>query len=100
MAGRAHRGTGRNRALEDENKGLRSALTEAYGVSAELRARIEELEKKKTPPPSCVKPNRPKKADLAGREQRVRAAAHNHGRRRGTPTRVERHAYEACPDCG
>ncbi len=37
---------------------------------------------------------------MAGGVRRVRAAGHNHGRRRGTPTRVERHAFASCPDCG
>jgi len=91
----------------DESADLRGELTQAVAVIAALRAenealrhRIAEVEKKKTPPPSFVKPNRPQKAAMAGRVRRVRAAVHNHGRRRGTPTRVERHAFATCPDCG
>jgi transposase len=86
---------------------LQAELTQAVGVITALRAenealrqRIAELEKKKRPPPSFVKPNRPRKADMAGRVRLLRAAVHNHGRRRSTPTRVERHAYDVCPDCG
>lgn len=89
-------------STQDEIAGLRAELTQAVAVIAALRAeneglrhRIAELEKKKTPPPSFVKPNRPEKADMAGGVRRVRAAVHNHGRRRGTPTRVKRQADAA-----
>lgn len=94
-------------SVQEEIAGLRAELSQAVAVIVALRAenearrqRITELEQRKTPPPSFVKPNRLQKADMAGRVRRVRAAVHNPGRRRGTPTRVERHAYEACPDCG
>lgn len=74
-------------------------IAEQAVVITELRERIAELERTKTPPPSWVKPNRPEKTDTAG-PRKKRAAEHNAGRRRSTPTRVERHAFDACPDCG
>jgi len=74
-------------------------IAEQAVVITELRERIAELERTKTPPPSWVKPNRSEKTDTAG-PRKKRAAEHNAGRRRSTPTRVERHAFDACPDCG
>jgi hypothetical protein len=65
---------------------------------ARLEQRIAELEALKTPPPGWAKPNRPRRERPAGTKRR--APEHNRGRRRSTPTRVETHAYERCPDCG
>ncbi len=76
-----------------------AVIAEQARVISALRQRIEELERTKTPPPSWVKPNRPPRTNMAG-PRKTRAAEHNAGRRRGTPTRVERHAFDACPDCG
>jgi len=76
-----------------------AVIAEQATVISALRQRIEELERTKTPSPSWVKPNRPKKTEMAGARTK-RAEEHNAGRRRGTPTRVERHAFDACPDCG
>lgn len=68
--------------LQDEIARLQAEFAEAMRVITELRARIAELERTKTPPPSWVRPNRPKKADLAG-PRRTRAAEQNNARRRG-----------------
>jgi len=73
-------------------------IAELRAQNAALQARIAELERTKTPPPGWVKKNTPSPAET--RPRRARDAAQNHGRRRSTPTRVERHAYAACPDCG
>lgn len=66
---------------------------------ATLEKRIAELEAIKTPPPTWAKPNRSRRARPAGLTRRARAPEHNRGRRRSTPTRVESHALERCPDC-
>lgn len=76
-----------------------AVIAEQAIVISELRQRIAELERTKTPPPSWVRPNRPKKTEMAGARKK-RAGEHNAGRRRGTPTRTVRHAFDACPDCG
>jgi transposase len=79
-----------NGALRTENAALREQL-------GQLSERLEAVEKKKTPAPAFVRPNRvvpEKKGRLA------RAAEHNAGRGREEPTRIVRHALAACPDCG
>jgi transposase len=76
-------------------------IAELRAQNAALEARIAELERTKTAPPGWVKKNTPSPAQGAEtRPRHARDAAQNHGRRRGTPTRVERHAFAACPDCG
>ncbi len=65
---------------------------------AELEQRISELEKHVGGPPPFVKANRrdvkePKKA------RRKRAAEHNHGRQRETPTGTVEHSLDRCPEC-
>jgi transposase len=84
--------------LADSQAGLRAALTRI----AELEARISELEaqiEQQKSAPHFVKPNRPRKEGAAAPRQK-RAAQHNQSRPRMTPTRIERHALERCPECG
>lgn len=79
-------------ALRAENAALRETVRR-------LEERLAVLERTKTPPPSWVTPNQTPPAAPRG-PRRARAPEHNAGRRRSTPTRVERHAFAACPDCG
>ncbi len=74
-----------------ENQALKEQLAAAHH-------RIEELEKQKTPPPAFVKANQAKGQEKKARKKR--AAQHNHGRRRETPTRSVEHPIRQCPVCG
>ncbi len=66
---------------------------------AELEKKVAELEALKAPPPPWAKANRPPREKPAGTRRKKRAPEHNDGRRRSTPTRLEQHACERCPDC-
>ncbi len=78
--------------LRVENQALREALSQAL-------ARIEELEKQKTPPPEFVKANVKKPAAQEKKPRKKRDAKHNHGRRRAMPTQMVEHRLVTCPDC-
>lgn len=78
--------------LRGENQALREALSQAL-------ARIEELEKQKTPPPEFVKANVKKEASHEKKPRKKRDAKHNHGRRRAAPTQIVEHRLLTCPDC-
>lgn len=87
------------------NARLTAEVGRLLGEEAQLReqlreamARIAELEGRKPGPPSFVKPNRPAKTEPRG-PRKKRAAEHNGSRQRATPTRIERHALERCPEC-
>lgn len=91
--------------LRDENAELRqlvAQLQHELGLALEqltsAQARIAELEQQPHDPPPFVKPNRPKPTDPKP-PRKKRAAKHNHGRQRMTPTRQVEHALERCPDC-
>lgn len=84
------------RALRAENAALRAIVQQQQETITRLEARIAELERTKTPPPSWTKANRP--APTA-KDRAPRAPEHNKGRRRSVPTRIEEHAYGRCPDC-
>jgi transposase len=93
-------------ALRRENAQLRgeiAALRERIAqLSAELATavgRISELEQRKPQPPAFVKPNRPKKPAGEKQARKKRAAEHNTSRKRGEPTRIEKHALARCPEC-
>src|SRR5581483_2057435 len=78
--------------LRAENQALREALTQAL-------ARIEALEKQKTPPPEFVKANVKKDVSQEKKPRKKRDAKHNHGRRRATPTQIVEHRLLSCPNC-
>lgn len=78
--------------LRAENQALREALSQAL-------ARIEELEKQKTPPPEFVKANVKKKASEEKKPRKKRDGRHNHGRARAVPTQIVEHRIVTCPDC-
>jgi transposase len=92
--------------VEEENAGLRAenqALREALGQTQELLgvalARIEELEKLKTPAPAFVKANvkKPEKAEKKSRKRRD--AKQNRARPRSSPTQIVEHRLIHCPEC-
>src|SRR5690348_5255307 len=78
--------------LRAENQALREAPSQAL-------ARIEELEKQKTPPPEFVKANVKKPKAPETKPRKKRDAKHNHGRGRGVPTQIVEHRIVTCPDC-
>jgi transposase len=89
--------------LEEEVVLLRAENAELRRQLTVLVARIGELEQQgeppsAKPPPSFVKPNRPKRETPDGKRQK-RDKKHNTSRRRETPTRFEPHALEQCPVC-
>jgi hypothetical protein len=92
-------------ALQAENETLRQQVaalqTHLAAVQAQLTAalaRIAEVEQRPPDPPAFVKPNTPKRDR---HPRRKRQPAHNRARRLdATPTRIEQHALERCPDCG
>ncbi len=91
-------------ALEEQLREQRAQTEELRRQNQLLVERVGELEKKiaelaaiKTAPPPWAKANRPKREKTESRMRRARVP--NHGRRRSTPTRIIRHAYERCPDC-
>ena len=63
------------------------------------QARIEELEKQKTPPPAFAKANVKKPPADQKKPRKKRAAQHNHGRRREAATRIVEHPIVSCPQC-
>jgi transposase len=78
--------------LRAENQELRVQLQAAL-------ARIEELEKQKTPPPAFVKANVKKAVGQEKKPRKKRDAKHNHGRHRSVPTQVVEHRVVNCPEC-
>jgi transposase len=78
--------------LRAENQELREALSQAL-------TRIEELEKRKTPPPSFVKANAKKSKPEEKQPRKKRAAHFNQARKLSVPTQIEDHRIIACPDC-
>ena len=78
-------------ATQAENQ----ALTEQLRVA---QARIEELEKLKTPPPAFVKAK--KKPQEEQKKARKKCdTRHNRGRPRSTPTQIMEHRLVTCPEC-
>ncbi len=78
--------------LRAENQALREAL----GVAL---ARIEELEKQKTPPPAFVKANKKTLPEGEKKARKKREARHNQARPRSAPTQIIEHRVVNCPDC-
>jgi transposase len=78
--------------LRAENQALREALSQAL-------ARIEELEKQKTPPPEFAKAKKKKPSAEEKKLRKKRDGKHNHGRLRAVPTQIEEHRIVTCPTC-
>lgn len=88
--------------LEAENTELRRQLAASQEQLAAALARISDLEEelgRRSGLPGYVKRNRPKQEGARPARQK-RSAEHNTSRKRETPTRVERHALDECPECG
>ena len=86
-----------NDALRHEVATLREEVARLHAQLAAAQARIAELENRPKDPPAFVKANTPKRDRTA---RRKRKPEHNRARRLDTPTRIEQHALEHCPDCG
>ena len=81
---------------------LKQALERLDEVTEQLRvaqARIEELEKLKTPPPAFVKANKKKPQEDQKKARKKRDARHNRARPRSTPTQIVEHRLLMCPTC-
>jgi transposase len=85
--------------LRKENQELREALKQTQELLGVALARIEELEKQKTPPPAFVKAEVPKPAAEENKPRKKREAQHNRARRRAMPTHIVEHHLAMCPDC-
>lgn len=92
--------------LRAENQALQKALSLALEQLSQAReqlrvalARIEELEKQKTPPPAFVKANVKKPQVEEKKPRKKRDAKHNHGRQRSVATQIVEHRIVTCPDC-
>jgi len=81
---------------------LKQALEQLKEVSEQLRAaqaRIEELQKLKTPPPPFVKANKKQAQEEQKKARKKREARHNRARRRSQPTQIVEHRLLNCPAC-
>jgi transposase len=81
---------------------LKQALEQLNEVTEQLRvaqARIEELEKLKTPAPAFVKAKKKKAQEEPKPARKKRAAEHNRARPRSKPTQIVEHRLVSCPDC-
>jgi transposase len=85
-------------SLEEEVVALRAEVLALREALAQAQARVAELERRKTPPPSFVRANTP--TDRPAAPRRKRSAQHNASRPREEPTQIVYHAEERCPDCG
>src|SRR5260370_24692374 len=81
---------------------LKQALERLDEVTEQLRvaqARIEELEKLKTPPPAFVKAEKKKPPEEQQKARKKRDAKHNRARPRSEPTQIVEHRLLNCPEC-
>src|SRR5258708_37406655 len=85
--------------LRKENQDLREALKESQELLRVALARIQELEKQKTPPPAFVKADVKKPATQEKKPRKKREAQYNRARKRSVPTQIVDHRIVACPDC-
>jgi hypothetical protein len=85
--------------LRKENQELREALKQTQELLRVALARIEELEKQKTPPPAFVKTDVQKPVAEEKTPRKKRDAQHNRARRRAMPTQIVEHHLAKCPDC-
>src|SRR6266545_1531064 len=84
--------------LRTENRELKQQLAQVLEQLAAAQQRIAELEQQHSDPPPFVKPNRPP-STAPSPKRKKRAAEHNHGRKRMTPTKCVEHALDCFPDC-
>ena len=88
-----------NQTLQATNTLLLAETTRLLALVTTLEARLAALAAAPGPPPS-VQLQHPRPAAPALKPARKqRAAAHNHGRPRATPTAIRIHAYDTCPTC-
>jgi transposase len=85
--------------LRKENQELREALKQTQEQLRVALARIEELEKQKTPPPAFVKANKQKPQEDEKKARKKREAKHNRARPRSAPTQIIEHHVVNCPEC-
>src|SRR6266487_6109160 len=85
--------------LRKENQELREALKQTQELLGVALARIEELEKQKTPPPAFVKANKQKPQEDEKKARKKREAKHNRARPRSAPTQIIEHRVVNCPEC-
>jgi hypothetical protein len=85
--------------LRRENQELREALKQTQELLHVALARIEELEKLKTPPPAFVKANKKKPQEEQKMVRKKRDAKQNRARPRSMPTQIVEHRVVNCPDC-
>lgn len=81
---------------------LKQAVAQLKDVTEQLRvaqARIEELEKLKTPPPAFVKAEKKKPPEEQKEARKKRDARYNRARPRSTPTQIVEHRIVTCPQC-
>src|ERR1700686_229123 len=74
-------------------------LTEASEQLRVAQARIEQLEKLKTPPPAFVKAEKKKPQEEQKKVRKKRDAHYNRGRSRSTPSQIVEHRLLHCPQC-
>lgn len=85
--------------LRKENQELRETLKQTQELLRIALARIEELEKQKTPPPAFVKANKNKPQEDKKKARKKREARHNQARPRSEPTQIIEHRVVNCPEC-
>ena len=89
--------------LKQSQEQLRLALEHLRETQEHLQvaqARIEELEKLKTPPPAFVKANKKKAQEEQKKARKKREAWHNRARLRcSMPTQIVEHRLATCPQC-
>src|SRR5258708_2380494 len=81
---------------------LKQALERLVEVRVQVRvakARMEELERLKTPPPAFVKAEKKKPPEEQQKARKKRDAKHNRARPRSTPTQIVEHRLLNCPEC-
>src|SRR5258708_38067327 len=88
--------------VREAREGLKE-VTERLGETQEQlkqsQARIVELEKQKTPPPTFIKANKKKPKAEEKPPRKKREAQYNRARQRSAPTQIVEHRIVACPDC-
>jgi hypothetical protein len=88
-----------NQELRKENQELHETVKQTQELLRLALARIEALEKQKTPPPAFVKANKKKPQEDEKKVRKKRDAKHNHARLRSQPTQIVEHRIVSCPDC-